>query len=239
MNLTQLIDAVYTETNRPDLVPETLQAVLEATLSLHTVDSFYKDIKSAVIIFDNPRSFVQQIDTSVLPHYRSMAYVQKMNPNFIGYEYQNQGAQRQYASATQLINGAESYPGAHSGRLKRIDIGEFIDSYGYEKIDVWYQAGKQLNIKSCTQLSHAYLGWYAYPEVDISGSGANFSSWIADELPYTIVYKAAAGVFAKIGEDKSWAIYAKAPIPGQGEETGGLYYQQLAQLRRMNIVAEG
>ena len=44
MTLNELIAEVYTITNRPDLVAQTLMAVRSATLKLHQSDYYYKDI---------------------------------------------------------------------------------------------------------------------------------------------------------------------------------------------------
>jgi hypothetical protein len=226
MNLSQLVEAVYSQTNRPDMVAETLQAVLEATLSVHTIENFYKDIQESVVVFDQSLQYIQTLDTTVIPFYRNMAYIRKT-----GYIL---GATNPGESPLNGVN-LQTYPPVSLGFMQRVDIGDILDSYGYEKTDVWYQAGSQINLKSSTALQFATIGWYKYPNID--ATGVNFSSWIADEMPYVIIYKAAAGIYARIGEDKSYGIYAKSPIPGQGMETGGLYYQQLAQLIRNNILA--
>lgn len=227
MTPAELITSVYTETNRPDLVPETLQAVLEAVLSVHTIDNFYKDIQEAVIVFDNKLSYIQQLDTTSLPLYRNMSYVRKSDPGVnLAEQYNFQWPYSQIPPSTTRFNF-----------LTYCEIDNVIDSFGYEKIDIWYQAGRNINMKSSTALQYATFGYYKYPNTDIANG--NFDSWIAIEQPWSIIYKAAGNLFAKIGEDKSYAIYMKAPIPGRGEETGGLYYQQLAQLRRNNIVAQG
>lgn len=222
MTLAQLQAAVITETNRPDLIPETLQAVLEATLSIHTVDNFYKDIVEAQVVFNDPTLFLQILDTTTLPLFRNTAYIRKTDPGITAVEQQT--------SQSTFSSGQFNF-------LKRVDVGDILDNYGYEKADIYYQAGSQINIKSGTALGYITVGWYAYPNLD--PTGVAFASWIAREFPYVIVYKAAAGIFAKIGEDKSWSIYSRAPIPGRGDDTGGLYYQQLAQLRRNNILVEG
>jgi len=214
MNLTELISAVYTQTNRPDLVAETVQAILESTLTIHSVDTFEKDIKEADVVFNDGTLYIQQLDLSQIPFYRKVAYLRKMD---IG------------------VNQVEQFtaPGTVGNFFKKVEIADIIDTYGYERSNIFYQAGSSLNIKSSTPLKYAKLGWYAHPTV--STDPAVYSSWIAQELPYTIIYRAAGQVYTMIGEDKSYAIYMRSPTPGQGEETGGLYYQQLAVLRRDNI----
>jgi hypothetical protein len=224
MNLQELISAVYTETNRPDLVDETLQAILEATLSVHTCEQFPKDIVEATVTFDDPLLHVQTLDTTAIPNYRSVAYIRKFDPGINSVQ-----------TTGNILPNQNIYRATQFNFLKRVDIGDIVDRYGYEKTDVWYQAGNLINIKSTTALAYVTLAWYRYPDLD--PTGANFSSWIANEGPWCIVYKASGQVYAKIGEDKSSAIYLRQPTPGQSEETGGSFYQQLAILKRNNILA--
>jgi hypothetical protein len=222
MNYAQLVQAVGDETNRPDLVGEINQSVLEATLMAHTVENFYKDIQEATVVFDQPLQYLQQLDTSDLPFFRNMAYIRKTNPTATGFEQTNT-----------IPPGPSTFPPNQWNFLKRVDIGDILDSYGYEKRDVWYQAGSQINIKSSTSLQYVTVGWYKYPNLDVD----NFTSWIANELPFVIIYRACASVHAKISEDKAYAMYMRPPVPGRGDESGGLFYQQLAILKRNNILA--
>lgn len=214
MNLTELISAVYTQTNRPDLVAETLQAVLESTISIHSIDTFEKDLREADVVFSDGSLYIQQLDISMIPFYRKVAYLRKMDSG---------------------VNSVEQFraSGSVGNFLQKVEMSSIIDSYGYEKGDIFYQAGSSLNIKSTTPLKYVKLGWYAHPTV--SSDPAIYSSWIAQELPYVIIYRAAGQVYATIGEDKSYAIFMRSPVPRAGEESGGLYYQQLATLRRDNI----
>lgn len=224
MNLQQLIAKVYTITNRPDMVDETLAAIIEATQSIHTTDNFYKDIKEAMIVFDDPTLYIQQLDISTIPFYRNMSYIKKFNPILTFVEQTNN-----------ILPAAFSFPDCQFDFLEQKDIGTILDRYGYELRDIWYQAGKNINMKSSTPMQYAKFGWYAYPNIGLNTDGSQFSSWVADECPYTIIYKAAGQIFANIGEDKSWAIYMKAPTPGQGLDTGGLFYQQLDSLISNNL----
>lgn len=224
MNLAQLIAAVYTETNRPDLVPETLQAVLEATMSIHTYDDFYKDIQEASVVFDNSALYLQQLDTTSFPGYRKMAYLRKTSPIITSVEQGNA-----------LLPATNSYPPNQFAFLTRVDIGDIIDSYGYEKVDIWYQAGSGVNIKSSTPLQYVTAGWYKYPVID--ATGVLYSSWVAREFPYAIIYRAAGVVFSKIGQDVAAALYLRQPGPRMGLDSGGLYYQQLGRLIQSNLMA--
>ena len=225
MTLEELTEKVYIETNRPDLVAETTQALLEATLSCHIVDFFNKDITEARVVFDEPTWYVQELDLSALPRYRAMAYVRKTDTTVAIGQQTNT-----LPTGESSVYGAERY-----SLLKRIDINDIFDMYGDEKRNVYYASGQQLNMKSSTPLSLATIGWYQFPSLTPTA----YKSWIANEQPYVIIYKAAGTIFAKTGDDKSASTYMRQPIPGRGEDTGGLYYQQLALLRRSNTVAEG
>lgn len=255
MNYQQLVQAVGDETNRPDLVGEIQQSVLEATLMVHTVEDFYKDITEALVVFDQPLQYIQQLDITSLPLCRNVAYIRKSgNPGITTLVEQQQngwinsgGIGNFYIGVSGIGSGGTglgtsvSIPGSLSGQfdfLKRVDIGDILDPYGYEKQNVWYQAGQQLNMKSNTAFQFATIGYYKYPNIDITGTNQpNFQSWIAQELPYVIIYRACASVHAKISEDKAYAMYMRPPAPGRGDETGGLFYQQLAILKRNNILA--
>lgn len=227
MDLATLVKKVYTETNRPDLVDETLQAVLEATLSIHTYDNFYKDIREALVVFDNPLSFIQQIDVTSIPFYRNIAYIKKSSPALSSPEQFNTLLPSSfYCPPNQLI------------LLTHKDIADIMDRYGYEFVDIWYQAGRNINIKSSTALQFAMVGWYAYPRVNVENDGVGYTSWVANEQPFAIIYKAAGQVFAKIGEDKSAMIYMKPPIPRAGLDSGGLFWQQLDTLVSNNLIPE-
>jgi hypothetical protein len=54
MTLAELIAEVYTLTGRPDLVAETSAAVRKATLKMHSVDFFYRDLQEKIITFTTP-----------------------------------------------------------------------------------------------------------------------------------------------------------------------------------------
>lgn len=222
MTLAELIAAVYTETNRPDLVKETLQSVLEATLTVHAADDWPKSIVETLVVFDRATDYVQVLDTQSLPLYQSVAYMRKTNP---------QVAATQQANT--LLPSSLSTPAGQLNFLTRVDIGDVMDIYNREKTDIWYQAGDQINIKSSTPLQYLSVGYYQFPNLD--ATGVNFKSWIARDWPYTIVYRAAGSIFAKIGDINAYSIYMKQPTPRAGMDSGGLYYQQLSTLFQQNI----
>ena len=71
---------------------------------------------------------------------------------------------------------------------------------GKESLDVYYIAGTQANFKACREVSSLLLGYFKYPPV-LTDAAPTF--WLLDISPYMIVDKAAASIFANIGDDAS------------------------------------
>ena len=235
MNLQQLQEAVYVETNRPDLVPQTLQAVLAATLALHGMELFFKDILTAQVVFDDGTQYLQTLDTTTMPFYRKICFFRKDDPStYQGYEVNGSPLPPLYTYAQGRVFGIQ----AARSMIRWISPDNIFDSYKSEKVDVGYQAGSTLMIKSSTPLKYGLVGWYAWPNCDIANSGAAFSSWIAQEFPYAIVYSAASALLQKIGMTDAARKYDSQPDPRNPMDRGGLVQQQISMLITNNIVLE-
>lgn len=83
--------------------------------------------------------------------------------------------------------------------------GELFDAYGCERTDVIYFAGSSYEIKSSTEFQYCLLGHYLHPIITSEG----YSSWVADEHPFAIIYEAARAVFKAIGYDEQEARYER------------------------------
>jgi hypothetical protein len=134
--LAELQADVITITNRPDLVAETLLAVKKATLKMHQLDFFYKDLKETGIQFD-PADYTQQIEyRTLLTRYRALKYLRKATDS--------------------------STP---SDFLTVIHPAEVIDKYAVQREDVCYVAGEIIQIKSSTSLEYVLIGYYQHPDI--------------------------------------------------------------------------
>jgi hypothetical protein len=140
MNLTELQQEVYTLTNRPDLVAQTLLAVRSATLKIHQADYFFKDIFETGISF-SPAAYIQQIEyRTLLPRWRAFQYLRKTNST-----------------------------GAEQGKFIDLIVPEnVLDEYQINRTDVCYVAGQVIQIKSSTELQYAILGCYLNPDITVS-----------------------------------------------------------------------
>lgn len=93
-------------------------------------------------------------------------------------------------------------PGAF---LTLITPGEVLDDYSAQRQDIFYVAGQYVQINSSTEEQYYLLGAYLNPDITDTG----YSSWIALDHPYAIVYEAVVTVMKAIGEDDKASIYAK------------------------------
>jgi hypothetical protein len=195
MTLTELQQEVYTITNRPDLVAETLTAVRSATLKCHQNDFYWKDIFETGVVFDTAE-FLQALDyRTLIPLWRSLKYIRKTDVN-----------------------------GGGDGKLLDIIPPEnAIDSYLLNRNDVCYGAGSVIQIRSSTALQYIILGCYLNPNITVLG----YSSWIALDHPYAIIFMAAAQVFKGIGQTEEFSAWT------------ALSQDQLADISKSNILANG
>jgi len=195
-----LVNEVYTITKRADLVDMTALAVKNATLQLHRSDFFYKDLREVALQFDT-EDYLQMIDyRSLFPNYRALKYLRKF------------------------------YPTATSDRCvgpfyKVLSPLETVDVYGNLTNDVVYVAGNIIQVRSSTQEKYAIIGIYENPNVSTS---AAYKSWIADEAPYAIVWKAAAMIQGSSLKD----------IKGQ-QASNTQSQLEFAEVANSNRVAEG
>lgn len=173
--LAELLAEVYTLTGRADLVAETTLAVKNATLKAHMTDFYSKDIYEVRITTDTA-DYIHGIDyMSIISNFRSLKYLRKYDL-------------------------ANAEVGAF---LTVLEPEEVLDSYGYDKTDVCYVAGRVIEIKSSTQVDNFIMGCYVLPIITTAG----YASWIADLYPYVIITEAARQIFKSIGYDEQFAAY--------------------------------
>lgn len=170
MTLTELITEVYGITIRPDKDTLTKSMVKAAVLKLHQCDFFSKDLLETLIDFGVPGFFntFQTANVSVL--WRALKYLRRVD----------------------VTSGLPVGPPLFI--MSAPDV--FMDEYQAEKLNVAYEAGLAINIRTKALTQKFALGCYLNPNV----TDAGFSSWIAVSHPYAIVFEAAAWVFKSIGK---------------------------------------
>lgn len=141
MNLTELQSEVYTQTNLPRLVNETLAAIRSATLKVHQRDYFYRDLKEVAIDLGT-EDYVQSFEyRNLSPRWRALKYIRRA-----------------------LADGSVVAPS-----LDVISPENFMDSYNIARTNVAYVAGDYLQIKCAEKLRYAVLGFYQNPAITTVG----------------------------------------------------------------------
>lgn len=98
-----------------------------------------------------------------------------------------------------------------------------VDDYKVNRTNVVYVAGEVVQLRSQQPIQYAILGCYLNPVITSTG----YSSWIAIDHPFAIIYNAAAQVFKAIGKDQEWQAWTL------------LAQEQLQELKISNIEARG
>lgn len=134
-SLNSLMTDVMTITNRADLIAETKLAVKQATLKMHQVDYFPKDIFETGIAW-NPKAFIQSLTyRDLIPRWRTFHYLRK------------------YAN------------GAAGDFFTLLSVNETLDRYAVARENICYVAGNQLEIRSSTEDDYMLLGCYVHPDI--------------------------------------------------------------------------
>jgi hypothetical protein len=140
MTLTELINSVYSVTNRPDLVAQTDLMVKQATLKLHHSDYYYRDLFETGLVFGSP-AFIQQADIkSLIPRWRANKYLRKSDVS-----------------------------GTPGNFFELVSTENVLDSYSVQREDIYYNAGDILQLKSSTQIQYCFYGCYRNPDITTAG----------------------------------------------------------------------
>lgn len=168
MNFQEIFNEVIILTKRPDLVDRTKQAIRSATIKLHHSDFYFKDLFEVPVQFTNPFHLQSFIPTEVVTNFRVVKYIRLW-------------AGDNYGDVGNFLTG--------------IQIENSLDAYKRIKTDVFYMAGQMLQLRGAAPLDKVLFGCYVNPVVTPE---ASYSSWIAVDKPYAIVFEAARQVFASI-----------------------------------------
>lgn len=175
MTFNELLQEVYALTNRPDLVAESKSAIKAATIKAHHSDYYAKDLYETGIQFD-VEALRQSLDyPSIITNYRTLSYVRRVVDE----------------------NDADGQP------FTIATPAELMDSYGYNRTDIAYIAGRVLEIRSSVAFTKILLGCYVTPIV----TEELYSSWVAELQPYAIIYEACRVIFTTIGYQEQSASY--------------------------------
>ena len=179
MQYSDIVNEIYTITNRPDLVNETASAVRKATLKMHSIDFFEQDLVTNIIAvtpsmqasINDTRYSIPLTDASGnTTRYRSLSFIREYNNPLTGQEVQ----------------------------YEKLAADSIFDEYNVEKQNYFYMAGSNVQLRSTKTLTQMTLGYYQYPDIN----SATYTSWIAVQFPYAIIEEACRAIFKMIGKDE-------------------------------------
>lgn len=226
MNLVELTTAVYDLTKRPDMVAETSIFIKSSTLELHLMGKFLRDIQRAKLTFTSS-AYIQVYDTSVIDRYRQSVYMMPSDSyQTITTDLIPACLDDQSAPLPPLAWGYADMD--YTGLIQPVEADDIFDVQGFRKTNIMYQAGSNLYINSAASIQYAQFAWLAYPDV-----GDNtYSSWIADQYPYGIIFKATSRILAHIGKQDMARTY-----DNDDPENPGLSTQWIRLIQQNNTVA--
>jgi hypothetical protein len=214
MTFDEMVQEVYTLTNRPDMVQQTKLALRAATLKMHSVDFFNLDIWTTKIVFPET-SFVQQLDTGLFQRYRAAAFARLWDDSL---------------SAAQLnIFAIPQQPtdNQYNYFFKFISPEEIFDSYRTLRGNVAYAAGNVINLRARVGFNCIMHGFYSLPDV----AEGSYSSWIAEKQPYAIIYDATSRILQTVGQNEVARKY--------DDPRTGLVPEQIAILKNSYVLSFG
>lgn len=97
--------------------------------------------------------------------------------------------------------------------LDLVKTEELIDNYKQSKLNVAYVAGRILEMRASVQFKYLLLGAYVFPLV----TKEKYSSWVAHQYPYAIIYEAIRIVFITIGQIEEANGYARLAAEARAE----------------------
>lgn len=188
MNYSELVTAVYTATNRPDLVAETQLAIMQATLALHAADDWWPD-RTQVIIpaaqFTTANSVID-LDT-YFPRFRKLEVIRPVD-------------------LTTNPTGLD----ALAPPLEILEPAAIFNEFSKQKSEYCYPAGSNLVVRTMRYNNAMFCTYFPYP---VAVSPTSYVSWIAAKYPYAIINKAVRQIFVIIGYEDSAARLDRVSLP--------------------------
>lgn len=205
MNFTEIFSEVSSLTNHPEMVAEITSAVKAATLRMHHTDYYARDMAEAKVILPSSDYYQQFNVKGSFARYRALKYVRKWD-------------------ATGQDPLTQQNTGVAGKFFTFLDPDQVLDGYSKTKDNVMYIAGDNLNIRSNTLIQTLLAGWYQNPLVFDT---TKYTSWIADDVPFAIIYDACSIIFQTLA------------MQDQSRKYDNLVSEQLAMVRMTGLTGRG
>jgi hypothetical protein len=169
MTYADLIAEIKLLSKRGDIDDKIAVALRLTTLRAHHLDFFWRDLVEANLTFAMSNIVTVDVSTS-LTRFRQVNYLQYYDPT----------------------------TGALGTMLDEVDPSAIFDDYNYQKADVWYLAGTNLQVSFLYATAGARIGYFQNPDV----AAATYNSWIKDELPDLLIQGSLAYIYNMTGKQE-------------------------------------
>jgi len=188
--LDDLIEQVYIITGRPDLVAETKQAVLRATLKEHSSIDYPRDlVVTASIPLDNTsglwRYSLSEVTLGLYGQLRKILTIREV-----------------LSPMPDALHNFQGYWGDIEFHERAAN--NIFDAYQMEQQNYYYRQGNSINLAAIRAVTAIAIQYYKRPDLGT----ACYDSWIAGLFPYVIYEAAAADIFKMVGKDEEAQRYA-------------------------------
>jgi len=196
--LNTLAADVYTLTNRPDLVAETLISLRKAIRKFHGAETWKRDI--ATVRLDMTAEVPIQPD-----QYRWALDLITKFPGLRRFKNVNYPADLQYPQSqipAPLVDWSVGM--CKDKEFKEVSADNIFDSYGLERINYYMINGNVVTVRSGWYVNFLDFIYYKWPDIPTDPT-ATLTSWIVNDYPDGIIEEAAGAVFKMIGKDEEFA----------------------------------
>lgn len=171
----EMLENIYTLTNRPDLEGETKLALQSATTNAHLTDAYPRDMLTVQVQLPNGANQLALDIPTLFPGLRGLMDIRSLDVN------------------QQVIDAGQDR------KIEIVEPGDIYDpEYGNVRNRIAYVAGDSVVIRSPIQCWGYLVDYVRAPQT----RRELYSSWIAQLAPSIIWYWAAALVFSTNGNDE-------------------------------------
>ncbi len=169
MTFDEMVEEVYTHTNRRSWVAETRQALISAARHYHAVENWGNDRVENTYAIPVPAYTIDVAKDTAWPNLRVFEWIRKWDPT-----------------------GVDPFTGLMSGAagnfFENKDAGVLVNGYGQEIANVYYELGSNVRFISNTSVANIKFSYLAWPTLYPYSS---FNSWFMTKMPELLIVNAA------------------------------------------------
>lgn len=197
MTLAEIIQEVYVQTGRPDLVSETAAAVRSVTMQAHSINEF--DLDEYTTILTNPDPTKTLVTISLDQVSNSNIYHLATSPTGIYHLVIADGAAGEPANVAPPVRKILAVCTLDDNltpvaELRRLPPSTNFDMYGLAEVDMYRVVGSSITFRTVEPVKQVAVQYLSHPKVTAN----TVESWIFTAAPYYIIHMAAGAILGPI-----------------------------------------